>query len=136
MTQPVYAPNSYGRGYADLTGGAEDGWEADGEMVREAYALRPEDDDFGQAGTMVREVWDDEQRERFVSNVAGHILGGVSDEAAPAGLRLLEERRRRTPASGSRSRAGRHARIHRRRHPPSARASSRRPDPTAAAAPL
>ena len=33
-TQPVYAPNSYGRGYADVTGEVEDGWEADGEMVR------------------------------------------------------------------------------------------------------
>ena len=29
--EPVYAPNSYGRGYSDLTGGAEDGWEADGD---------------------------------------------------------------------------------------------------------
>jgi catalase len=81
--QPVYAPNSYGRGYSDLTGEAEDSWEADGAMVREAYALRPDDDDFGQAGTLVREVWDDAQRERFVGNVAGHILGGVKPETLP-----------------------------------------------------
>ncbi|GGF34031.1 catalase [Marmoricola endophyticus] len=81
--QPVYAPNTYGRGYSDLTGGVEDGWEADGEMVREAYSLRPEDDDFSQPGALVREVWNDEQRERFVQNVSGHILGGVSDRLLP-----------------------------------------------------
>ena len=51
--------------------------------MRTAYELRAEDDDFGQAGTMVREVFDDEMRERFVGNVAGHILGGVSDEILP-----------------------------------------------------
>ncbi len=81
--QPVYAPNSYGRGYSDLTGEAEDSWETDGDRVRSAYSLRPEDDDFSQAGTMVREVWDDAMRERFVNNVAGHVLGGVSDKLLP-----------------------------------------------------
>lgn len=78
-----YAPNSYGDPYSDLTGTPEDSWEADGEMVRTAYELRPDDDDFSQAGALVREVWDDAQRERFVGNVAGHILGGVSDEILP-----------------------------------------------------
>ena len=74
---PVYAPNSEGRGYADEVGTVEDGWAVDGEMVRTAYELRPEDDDFGQAGTLVREVWTDAQREEFVQTVAGHLLGGV-----------------------------------------------------------
>jgi len=78
--QPVYAPNSEGRGYADITGPVEDGWESDGEMVRSAYTLRPEDDDFGQAGALVREVWTDAQREEFVRTVAGHLLGGVKGE--------------------------------------------------------
>ncbi len=74
---PVYAPNSEGRGYADNVGPVEDGWEADGEMVRTAYELRPDDDDFSQAGHLVRDVWDDAQREEFVQTVAGHLLGGV-----------------------------------------------------------
>ena len=74
---PVYAPNSQGRGYADQVGVVDDGWEADGAMVRQAYTLRQDDDDFGQAGTLVREVWNDEQREQFVQTVAGHLLGGV-----------------------------------------------------------
>jgi catalase len=74
---PVYAPNSEGRGYADEVGAVEDGWAVDGEMMRTAYELRPEDDDFGQAGTLVRDVWTDAQREEFVQTVAGHLLGGV-----------------------------------------------------------
>lgn len=77
---PVYAPNSFGRGYADEVGEVSDGWEADGAMVRQAYALREDDDDFGQAGTLVREVWDDEIRANFVKTVAGHLLGGVEGD--------------------------------------------------------
>jgi catalase len=81
VTDPVYAPNSYGRPKADPTATDHAGlWAADGEMVRSAYSLRAEDDDFGQAGTMVREVLDDDARDRLVSNVAGHLLQGVSDE--------------------------------------------------------
>ena len=52
-------------------------------MVRSAYTLRAEDDDFGQARTLVNEVWTQEQRDRFVENVAGHILGGVKEERLP-----------------------------------------------------
>ena len=33
-----------------------------------------------QAGTLVREVWNDEQREQFVKTVAGHLLGGVEGD--------------------------------------------------------
>ncbi len=78
-SDPVYAPNSYGGPKADpaLT---DDGghWSADGDMVRAAYTLHPEDDDWGQAGTMVREVLDDAGRDRLVSNIVGHLLDGVS----------------------------------------------------------
>ena|SRR5690554_6745691 len=55
----------------------EDGWEADGEMVRQAYTLRPDDDDFSQPGAMVRDVFDDAQRDKLVEQVAGSLLGGV-----------------------------------------------------------
>ena len=74
---PVYAPNSAGRDWADSTGKMEDGWETDGDMVREAYTLHAEDDDFGQAGTLVRDVFNDEQRNKLVEQVAGSLLGGV-----------------------------------------------------------
>ena len=77
---PVYAPNSFGRGYADQVGEVEESWETDGAMVRQAYTLRADDDDFGQAGTLVRDVWTDEIREAFVKTVAGHLLAGVEGD--------------------------------------------------------
>ncbi|PHR15792.1 MAG: catalase [Sphingopyxis sp.] len=78
---PVYAPNSYGGPSAQPESGTEAGlWHADGDMVRSAYKLREEDDDWSQAGALVRDVMDDEQRDRFVSNVAGHLADGVSEK--------------------------------------------------------
>lgn len=74
---PVYVPSSGDRSWADDTGKMADGWEADGDMVRSAYTLHAEDDDFGQAGTMVREVFNDEERTKLVEQVAGSLLGGV-----------------------------------------------------------
>ena len=48
-------------------------------MVRAAADLHAEDDDWGQAGTMVREVLDDPARDRLVDNIVGHLLNGVSE---------------------------------------------------------
>ena len=80
-TDPVYAPNSYGGPAAQPLPGPEAGlWHADGDMVRSAYRLREDDDDWTQAGILVREVMDDAQRERLVSNVAGHLGNGVSEK--------------------------------------------------------
>jgi len=81
---PVYAPNSFGRSWADVQGPVAEGWEADGEMVRAAYTLRAEDDDFGQAHTLVREVFDDAARDRLVATVTGAlsgVTGAVLDRA-------------------------------------------------------
>jgi catalase len=78
-SDPVYAPNSYGGPKADPARAAEVRWMADGDMVRTAYTLRPEDDDWGQAGTMVREVLDDEARERLAHNIIGHVSKGVKE---------------------------------------------------------
>jgi catalase len=47
--------------------------------VRTAYTLRAEDDDWGQAGTLVCDVMNDAERERLVDNVVGHLLNGVSE---------------------------------------------------------
>ncbi|MGZ4260458.1 MAG: catalase [Solirubrobacteraceae bacterium] len=81
VTDPVYAPNSYGGPKADPSKTDDAGlWASDGEMVRSAYTSRTDDDDFVQARTQVREVLDDEARERLVSNIAGHLADGVSDK--------------------------------------------------------
>jgi catalase len=44
-----------------------------------AYTLRRDDDDWGQPGSLVRNVMDDGQRDRLVSNVVGHLSKGVSE---------------------------------------------------------
>jgi catalase len=78
-SDPVYAPDSYGGPAADPSlVGRDNTWEVDGDMVRTAYTLRP-DDDRGQPGTLVRDVMDDAQRDRLVSNVASHLADGVSE---------------------------------------------------------
>ena len=81
VTDPVYAPNSKGGPHADPERYPEDTtWAADGEFVRAAYTLRPDDDDFSQANTLINEVMDDAQRERLVNNASGHLRDGVSPE--------------------------------------------------------
>jgi catalase len=77
VTDPVYYPNSVPEApAADTKTYAEQAvWAADGEMVRAAYTLHAEDDDYGQANTLIHEVMDDAQRERLVANVAGALRG-------------------------------------------------------------
>ncbi|TKA02992.1 catalase [Actinacidiphila oryziradicis] len=83
-----YAPNSYGGPAADIDRfGEPAGWETAGNMVREPYKLHREDDDWGQAGTQVRDVLDDAARARLVTNVSGHLKNGVS---APVLQRALQ----------------------------------------------
>jgi catalase len=75
----VYAPNSQGGPQAHAERYPEvEVWMPSGEFVRAAYTLRKDDNDFGQPGTLMREVMDDEQRDRLVSNVIGHLREGVS----------------------------------------------------------
>ena len=63
-----------------------------------------EDDDWGQAGTMVREVLDDAARARLVDNIVGHLLNGVSE---PVLLRAFEYWRNVDKDLGDRIEAGR-----------------------------
>ncbi|MFZ2528109.1 MAG: catalase [Rhodococcus sp. (in: high G+C Gram-positive bacteria)] len=77
---PVYAPNGFGGPHADPQQAGDDGlWEFGTEAVRAGYVQHPEDDDFAQAGTLVREVLDDAARARLVDNIVGHVLGGTSE---------------------------------------------------------
>ena len=79
VSDPVYAPNSKGGPAADTEHHTVVGWYSDGDMVRAAYSQHEQDDDWGQAGTMVREVLDDAARERLVDNIVGHLLNGVTE---------------------------------------------------------
>ncbi|WP_255471137.1 catalase [Pantoea sp. B_10] len=80
VSDPVYAPNSKGGPAADGERYPTDStWEAHGNMVRAPYTLRQDDDDFGQANTLVNKVLDEAARDRLVNNVSGHLLNGVEE---------------------------------------------------------
>ncbi|HEX6388862.1 MAG TPA: catalase, partial [Solirubrobacteraceae bacterium] len=71
--QPPYAPNSVGGPQADPANGADLGWDvAAGELARVAQELHRDDDDFVQAGTLVRDVMGDAERATLVENILGH----------------------------------------------------------------
>ena len=44
-----------------------------------AYVQHAEDDDWGQAGTLFREVMDDAARDRLVGNIVGALLNDVTE---------------------------------------------------------
>ena len=80
VSDPVYAPNSKGGPKADpVRYPPVEVWQASGEFVHAAYTKRKDDDDFGQAGTLVRKVMDNSARDRLVSNVVGHLKDGVKE---------------------------------------------------------
>jgi catalase len=75
VRDPVYYPNSFvDAPAADTATFAEQAvWAADGELVRAASTLHTEDDDFGQANTLVNDVMDDAARDRLVATVSGNL---------------------------------------------------------------
>lgn len=80
VADPVYAPNSYGGPAARDPGGEAGLWYADGDMVRQAYTLREDDDDVSQPRALIRDVMDAAARKRLVDNVVGHLCDGVSEK--------------------------------------------------------
>ncbi|WP_041521924.1 catalase [Gilvimarinus agarilyticus] len=81
VSDPVYAPNSKGGPSAQPEEyPAEQAWGGEGDLVRKAYTLREDDDDFSQPRALINEVMDDAARERLVNNVVGHLLDGVSPQ--------------------------------------------------------
>ena len=109
VSDPVYAPNSKGGPAADTE---RYGRVADlgrrRRLMRTAYVDHAEDDDWGQAGTLVRDVLDDAARDRLVDNVVGHLLNGVTEPILQRAFDLLAQRRRRArrPDRGGRARQG------------------------------
>lgn len=77
---PVYAPNSLGGPAADPAIAGEGGWHNDGELVHAAYTLHAEDDDFGQAGTLIRDVFSDDEKARLVDTLVGQYESLTRDE--------------------------------------------------------
>jgi catalase len=77
---PVYAPNSFGGPKADPAWELP-GWQIEaGEIARTAYVKHAQDDDFGQPGTLYREVLSATDRDHLVTNIVGHLKDGVKPE--------------------------------------------------------
>lgn len=86
--QPVYAPNSFGGPVADPARAADLGWDVDAaEIARAAYVKHAEDDDFGQAGTLVRDVMGDRERDALLDGIVGHA--GDPDVTPEMRLRVI-----------------------------------------------
>jgi catalase len=104
VSDPVYAPNSKGGPAADPHRYPEDAvWGASGNMVRRAYSLRQDDDDFSQPRTLINQVMDEDARQRLVNNVVGHLKKGVSE---PVLERAFDYWRNIDPVVGDRIAAG------------------------------
>ena len=95
--EPNYSPNSYekGAGYLDdgeTSASGQDLGLAENlyinpdpegtDLVRAAYVKHAEDDDFGQAGTLYRDVFDDAAKERFVHNITSKMMAITNKEIA------------------------------------------------------
>jgi len=103
-SEPVYAPNSHGGPQADPLRAADLGWTvASGELGRYAYEKHAEDDDFGQAGTLYRDVMDDTDREHLITNIVAHASDRVTDEVQ---LRVIAYWASVDPQLGARVAAG------------------------------
>ncbi|MBI1757645.1 MAG: catalase [Actinobacteria bacterium] len=84
---PVYAPNSYGGAKANPELFEHETYQVTGEILRSAYTLHAEDDDFGQAGALYRDVLTETERDHLAGNIAGHASQGVTP---PVLQRVLE----------------------------------------------
>ncbi|MCY0904561.1 catalase [Arthrobacter sp. H14-L1] len=82
---PVYAPNSKGGPAAVEPATVGGGWENDGALTLSAHSLHSADDDFGQAGTLYREVFNDGERARLLETITGAVAGvqdgGIKERA-------------------------------------------------------
>jgi catalase len=74
---PVYAPNSYGGPRADPARYPDPSWDATGEIVRTAQELHAQDDDYGQPGTLYREILSDRDKQNLTGNLVDHLSDGV-----------------------------------------------------------
>ena len=82
---PGESKYGFGRGQESGLGAAEELglWDDNygGDLTRGAYVRHPEDDDFSQAGDLVRNVMDDAARDRLATNIVD-AMAGVSDQVA------------------------------------------------------
>jgi catalase len=89
--QPVYAPNSYGGPRADGQQFPDPSWAVSGEIMRSAATLHKDDDDFGQAGALYRNVLTPVAREHLVRNIVTHMSQQVERPVQERAVKLWEK---------------------------------------------
>jgi catalase len=85
---PVYAPNSAGGPKADPGLWHGESYEVAGEIIRSAYTLHADDDDFGQPRALWERVMTDTDRDHLVSNIVAHA--GAPEVTADTRSRVSE----------------------------------------------
>jgi catalase len=86
--QPNYAPNSYRGPAADPSRAGEPSWWVDGgELGHTPYECHVDDDDFGQAGALWRDVMSETDRDHLVDNIADHLSQDVSGPVMERAIR-------------------------------------------------
>jgi catalase len=71
--------------------------------MRTAFETHAEDDDFGQAAALVRQVMDDAARDRLVANTVAQLTNGVTE---PVLLRAFDYLRKVDQSLGDRVEKG------------------------------
>jgi catalase len=85
---PVYAPNTVGGPAADPQRWHGDTYQVSGEIIRSAYTLHSQDDDFGQPRALWENVLTDIERDHLVANIVGHA--GAPEVTAETKTRVVE----------------------------------------------
>jgi catalase len=85
---PVYAPNSVGGPAADAELWKGDSYALAGEIIRSAYTLHSEDDDYGQPRALWENVLSDTDREHLTTNIVGHA--SAPEVTADMKIRVIE----------------------------------------------
>ncbi|HWE65348.1 MAG TPA: catalase [Acidimicrobiales bacterium] len=78
---PVYAPNGYGGPRADPARNPDLSYGVSGEIVRAAYRAHRDDTDFGQPGTLYRDVLSETDRAHLLTNIVNHATHGPGLDA-------------------------------------------------------
>jgi catalase len=85
---PVYAPNSMGGAAADPDLWKGESYQLAGEIVRSAYNLHSEDDDYSQPRALWEKVLGDTDRENMVTNIVAHA--SASEVTSEMRTRVVE----------------------------------------------
>ena len=101
--RPGVLPELQGRPAAYPERYAPPSWYTEGDIMRTAFETHAEDDDFGQVGTLVRQVMDDAARDRLVANTVAQLSNGVTE---PVLLRAFDYLRKVDQSLGDRVEKG------------------------------